>query len=180
MKDEIRQVIKGAGEMHEQEPYSPERRKFLEVMCFALGGLVAGLVAIPVIGVYLSPMLKAPSGTWRRAGPVHKFTVGQTVEVAFQDPSPLAWAGGAGKDAVWLRRVDAQNFVALSIYCQHLGCPVRWLPSTHLFMCPCHGGVYYADGKVAAGPPPRGLQHFPVRVRNGQVEVFTGAIPTTY
>ena len=44
------------------------------------------------------------------------------------------------------------EFVAFSVNCAHLGCPVRWLREAHLFMCPCHGGVYYEDGRVAAGP----------------------------
>jgi quinol---cytochrome c reductase iron-sulfur subunit, bacillus type len=46
-----------------------------------------------------------------------------------------------------------------------------------LFMCPCHGGVYYADGNVAAGPPPRGLFNYPVRVHDGQVEILASAVP---
>ena len=46
-----------------------------------------------------------------------------------------------------------------------------------LFLCPCHGGVYYADGTVSAGPPPRALPQYPVRVNNGQVEIQTSPIP---
>ena len=56
---------------------------------------------------------------------------------------------------------------------------MRWVPDAELFMCPCHGGVYYKDGKVAAGPPPRPLSRYPVRVRAGNVEVRTMPIPIT-
>ena len=42
-------------------------------------------------------------------------------------------------------------------FCTHLGCPVEWFPQSGLFMCPCHGGVYYEDGQHASGPPPEGL-----------------------
>ncbi len=42
-------------------------------------------------------------------------------------------------------------------FCTHLGCPVEWFPQSGLFMCPCHGGVYYEDGERASGPPPEGL-----------------------
>jgi menaquinol-cytochrome c reductase iron-sulfur subunit len=63
------------------------------------------------------------------------------------------------------------------VQCTHLGCPVSWLAGARLFMCPCHGGVYYPDGRVAAGPPPEPLPRYPVRVRNGQVELMVSAIP---
>jgi Rieske Fe-S protein len=47
-----------------------------------------------------------------------------------------------------------------------------------LFMCPCHGGVYYADGERASGPPPRGLFRCAWRVRRGRLEVQAPHYPT--
>ena len=69
------------------------------------------------------------------------------------------------------------QFVAFAVNCTHLGCPVRWLQQAELFMCPCHGGVYYKDGTVAAGPPPRPLTKYPVRINQGQVEILTTPTP---
>jgi menaquinol-cytochrome c reductase iron-sulfur subunit len=89
----------------------------------------------------------------------------------------MVWAGVTSLTASWLRRLDADRFVAFTVDCSHLGCPVRWLPTAGLFMCPCHGGVYYADGSVASGPPPHALFKYPVRVRDGQVEIMASAIP---
>ena len=40
----------------------------------------------------------------------------------------LPWAGVTAKTAAWLRRVSEDEFVAFSVNCAHLGCPVRWLP----------------------------------------------------
>jgi menaquinol-cytochrome c reductase iron-sulfur subunit len=54
---------------------------------------------------------------------------------------------------------------------------VQWVPDGQLFLCPCHGGVYYRNGEVAAGPPPKALFRYNVRVNNGQVEIQTHAIP---
>jgi menaquinol-cytochrome c reductase iron-sulfur subunit len=51
------------------------------------------------------------------------------------------------------------------------------MPEAKLFLCPCHGGVYYADGDVAAGPPPRPLFRYDVRVLNGLVQVKAAPIP---
>jgi menaquinol-cytochrome c reductase iron-sulfur subunit len=109
---------------------------------------------------------------------VEGFALGKTVRVTLLDASPLPWAGVTARTGAWLRREGEQAFVAFAVNCSHLGCPVRWLPSAELFMCPCHGGVYYRDGAVAAGPPPRALARYPVRVRGGQVEILTGPIPT--
>ncbi len=53
---------------------------------------------------------------------------------------------------------------------------MRWIDTAKLFLCPCHGGVYYADGSVAAGPPPAPLERYPVRVRGNHVEIRTTAL----
>jgi menaquinol-cytochrome c reductase iron-sulfur subunit len=116
---------------------------------------------------------------WRSVGSISAFQKGQTVEVRYEDASPLAWAGVTGQTAAWLRYEPNGTFTAFAVNCTHLGCPVRWLQSASLFMCPCHGGVYYEDGTVAAGPPPRPLIRYPVRVRNGQVEILTSPTPIT-
>jgi menaquinol-cytochrome c reductase iron-sulfur subunit len=157
--------------------YSPSRRRFLELISYLLSAIAAGLVAIPIVGAYLSPLLAVPPGQWRRVGKVSDFPVGSFVEVTFLNASPVPWSGVTAKQAAWLRRDPNDHFVALTIYCQHLGCPVRWESGSQLFLCPCHGGVYYASGTVAAGPPERALPRYPTRVRNGQVEIFTAAIP---
>ena len=72
-----------------------------------------------------------------------------------------------------MRRTGDQTFTAFAVNCTHLGCPVRWLQDAQLFMCPCHGGVYYGDGRVAGGPPPRPLFQYPVRVQGGEVQLLT-------
>ncbi len=80
------------------------------------------------------------------------------------------------KVAAWVRRVSETEFTAFSVNCSHLGCPVRWLPKAKLFMCPCHGGVYNKDGNVVAGPPPKSLNRYEVRIENGEVQLMTQAI----
>ena len=155
------------------------RRKTIGWLSAGLAALAATMVGVPVIGFLFAPLLEKTPEVWRPVGPVDRFKVGETTEVVFKDPSPLPWAGQVGKRGAWLRREAAERFVAFSINCAHLGCPVRWMAEAKLFMCPCHGGVYYADGKVAAGPPPRGLVRYDVRMRGGQVEIRTGPIPIT-
>ncbi|MBF6568314.1 MAG: Rieske 2Fe-2S domain-containing protein [Candidatus Binataceae bacterium] len=160
-----------------REVLSPERRRFLGRISLVLSAICAVIVGIPVVGFIFGPLIAPEQDVWRAVGAVGNFKAGETVSVSFLDPSPMEWAGVSALTAAWLRRLDSGGFVAFSVNCAHLGCPVRWLPKADLFMCPCHGGVYYADGSVAAGPPPRGLFKYPVRVRNGQVEILASAVP---
>jgi menaquinol-cytochrome c reductase iron-sulfur subunit len=155
------------------------RRELLIKLSFGVGALAAAAVGIPILGFLLSPLIREPPQVWRIIGPVDNFKVNQTVPVSFQDTSPLPWAGVTAESAAWLRRDSEDSFTAFSVNCTHLGCPVRWLGDAELFMCPCHGGVYYDDGTVAAGPPPKPLPTYPVRIRNGQVEILTSPIPIT-
>ena len=159
-----------------QDPELINRRKFLGRVSIALSGLGGALVGVPVIGFLFAPLLRRIPNSWQVVGAVEEFRVGETRQVVLRDDSPLPWAGVAARSAAWLRRDTEQDFVAFSVNCTHLGCPVRWLQDASIFMCPCHGGVFYKDGAVAAGPPPHPLTRYQVRVQNGQVEVLTDEI----
>ncbi len=156
------------------------RRQFFMHVSIALGSIAAVLVGIPIVGSILAPIIKKPKPEWRVVGAVDSFKVGGGyLKVDYVNTSPLPWAGVTAQSAAWLRRESEDKFIAFSVNCAHLGCPVRWIEGAKLFMCPCHGGVYYEDGSVAAGPPPRGLYQYPVRVNNGQVELLASPIPIT-
>jgi menaquinol-cytochrome c reductase iron-sulfur subunit len=164
----------------DEDEATPEllaRRRMLTRTCAALGACSAAAICAPIAGFVLAPLFRSQEPVWRAVGKLVDFKVGETVGVTFIDASPLKWAGVTAKTAAWLRRVSDTELVAFSVNCAHLGCPVRWLASAKLFMCPCHGGVYYADGSVAAGPPPHPLSRYPVRVVDDQVEIRADAIP---
>jgi menaquinol-cytochrome c reductase iron-sulfur subunit len=155
------------------------RRRFLEKLCIGLSGVCAAILGIPVVGFVVAPIFRKTTGKWISVGNISDYEIGKTVSVTITDPSSLPWAGITAKSALWLRRVNDAEFTAFSVNCTHLGCPVRWLQDADLFMCPCHGGVYYNDGTVAAGPPPKPLIRYDVRTANGQVQIKTMAIPIT-
>ncbi len=163
--------------MHGSHSMRSSRRGFLSVISFAAGAIAAATVAVPSI-TFLLGLRKAPQ-VWRTVGALDNFRLGTTVRVAFLDPSPLPWSGVTAGTAAWLRRTGDQEFTAFSVHCTHLGCPVLWLADADLFMCPCHGGVFYKSGQVASGPPPRSLVRYPVRVREGSVEILTSPVPIT-
>jgi len=156
------------------------RRRFLNRISLALSGLAAAVVSVPIIAYLLSPLLQPPPEEWLDLGLVENFQVGDTVEVAFNEPSSLPWAGQTARTAVWLRRTADRDFTAFGLNCTHLGCPVNWRPGAELFLCPCHGGVYYADGTVAGGPPPHPLVRYRVRIGdNDRVQVLTQPLSQT-
>lgn len=147
------------------------RRRLLGLFSVGVGGFAALAASWPLVGFFFAPLWRKFPPVWRNVGPIESFKIGATVEVTMATSGGLAWDGAAQDVGAWLRRNDETNFTVYNSKCTHLGCPVRWIPSAELFMCPCHGGVYYKDGDVAAGPPPDPLQQFPVRVQNGQVQV---------
>ena len=162
-----------------ETPGDLSRRRFLEKLSLALGGFCAAIVGLPLIGFIVAPLFRKVPQQWVTLGKVGDFQVGKTVTVTVIDSSPLPWAGITAKNAVWLRRESDTSFIAFSANCTHLGCPVRWMEGAELFMCPCHGGVYYKDGNVAAGPPPRPLVRYDVRIEDGEVKMNPVVVPIT-
>jgi menaquinol-cytochrome c reductase iron-sulfur subunit len=160
-----------------EAPEVLSRRRFLEKLSIALGSLCAAVVGLPLIGFVIAPLFRKAPELWVTLGKVGDFQIGKTASVTVLDSSPLPWAGITAKNAVWLRRESDTSFIAFSANCTHLGCPVRWMESAELFLCPCHGGVYYKDGNVAAGPPPRPLFRYDVRVENGEVKMKSVVVP---
>lgn len=155
------------------------RRRWLSRFSVGLAALAASIAGVPVVGFILAPFVRPKPEHWRVVGRVSDFPIDGTTKVTFENPSPVPWSGQVARTAAWLRRESETEFIAFAIDCTHLGCPVRWMAEANLFMCPCHGGVYYRNGMVAGGPPPRPLTRYPVRVRGDRVEIHTTPLPIT-
>ena len=94
-----------------------------------------------------------------------------TVQVGFPDdyrPGQVAYHSGRKLFIV----SNEKGFLSISARCTHLGCIVEWNRDHNMFLCPCHGGKFDAEGKNVAGPPPRPLDLFAIRLDdNGALEV---------
>jgi len=165
--------------MNETENEEITRRKFFMKISLGLAGLSAAVAAIPVVSALIAPLLEKKEEKWRTVGKINNFQVGTTSLVTFINADPEPYAGMTAKSAAWLRRNNQTDFIAFAANCTHLGCPVRWEKDAHLFMCPCHGGVYYANGSVAAGPPPKPLTRYEVRIFHEDVQIKTAPLPIT-
>ncbi len=165
--------------MSDESKKEISRRDFFLKISLGLAGVSAVAVAVPVVSALIAPLLEKKNQQWRTVGKMNDFQTGTTNLVTFINADPKPYAGVTAKSSAWLRRTDQNNFIAFAANCTHLGCPVRWEKDAHLFMCPCHGGVYYANGNVAGGPPPKPLTRYEVRLLNGEVQIKTAPIPLT-
>src|SRR5947199_6923189 len=154
------------------------RRGFLFKLGLALNVVGAALVGIPVIGFITAPMRRSGGQSWIQVGSVANFPEGETRLAIYRNPVSVEWDGATANTACWVRHVQGDRFQVFAVNCTHLGCPVRWFAQSRLFMCPCHGGAYYEDGSRASGPPPRGLFEYDYEIRQGQLWVRGGQLPT--
>jgi len=159
----------------------PSRRQMLMTLGIALNAVAGALFAAPVIGYILGPALRREREeglAWITLGPISNFPEGETRLATYRNPLVRPWDGETGAIPCWVRRIAADKFQVFAINCTHLGCPVRWFPQSGLFMCPCHGGAYYADGSRASGPPPRGLFEYKYTIVGGKLWIEAGQLPT--
>ena len=157
------------------------RRTLLVRLGIGFNVLVATLLGVPIVRYILSPVARARrSGyqSWLSLGSLDQFPAGQTRLATYRNPVVSPWDGETATIACWVRRIGAEHFQVFAINCAHLGCPVRWFPQSNLFMCPCHGGAYYADGSRASGPPERGLFEYRYKIEAGNLFIKAGEIPT--
>lgn len=168
--------------MTEATAPEPERRNFL-LWITAIAGAVATLIlAVPLVA-YVLGALRRHKVEWITLGPIGKFPLNETRLETFDNTIRQPWDGMVAHMGVYVRNLgkdknQKDQFLVFAMNCAHLGCPVTWFPQSGLFMCPCHGGVYYETGERASGPPPRGLFHCVWRVENGQLEIQAPHLPT--
>lgn len=75
----------------------------------------------------------------------------------------------SGRKFLLIRREESIR--AFSTTCTHLGCQVHWKPEKKTFFCPCHDGVFDADGNPISGPPPSPLAQYNVEIRGSSIFV---------
>lgn len=159
----------------------PTRRGFLFKLGVGMQVVAGTLLALPLVGYAFSALAAKDPRQWVSLGKSADFVEGSTRLATYTNPKRVAWGGKAATDIpCWVRAVPGGGFQVFAINCAHLGCPVRFFDESQLFMCPCHGGVYYADGSRASGPPPRGLFEYQTKVENDQLMIFAGRLPTLH
>jgi Rieske Fe-S protein len=168
------------------------RSTFLSIATLGLGGVIGGIITVPVLGFAVLPSFTNQQETEVNLGPVDEFPEGEFVIASFmEDPS----VGEVTRRTMFVRNngpLDGvPSFTMLYSRCVHLGCPtqpngliaedekkefgegrskVELIPVLATgFGCPCHGGQYDTEGNRTAGPPVRALDRAEFSIRDGNV-----------
>jgi Rieske Fe-S protein len=175
------------------------RNKFLEGATIGLGGLIGGILTVPVAGFAVLPPFLGQKRHKVDMGPIADLAEGQWYIATFMtDPAEgetsrrTAFVRNNG--TVTVRSKPEPSFTIISNRCAHLGCPVQANGPTGAilgeknvvehtkngkillrpvlpagFGCPCHGGQYDTEGNRTAGPPVRGLDRYEFEIDNGHL-----------
>ncbi|MGD0713659.1 MAG: hypothetical protein ABSB24_05675 [Gaiellaceae bacterium] len=175
------------------------RSRFLEGATLGLGGVIGGLVTLPVAGFALLPPFLGQKRHETDLGPLTDFPEGKWFIATFMtDPKE----GEVSRRTAFVRNngivQNVPSFTIISNRCAHLGCPVQANGPTGAilgeknvlehtvngpillrpvvpagFGCPCHGGQYDTEGNRTAGPPVRALDRYSFEIKNGHVVLLS-------
>ncbi len=151
-------------------PESHARRNFLSRFVIAVQAAIGGAVTYVVGGAALAPSFSAHSRTWQRAASVNDLADGVPTPVTLRLIRQDGYRQVVDRRVVYIQR-DGAGVRVLDSTCTHLGCRTRYDDASKHFVCPCHGGVYDADGSVLDGPPPAPLRRIDARIDGNDVVV---------
>ena len=152
---------------------SSGRRSFLGLLLGAGAATVGAVLSLPLLRFVLHPIFngKIPS-SWKEVCDVEDLAkvttpVRKLVKIEQRD----GWRKLVTEKALYVCKDANGKLCAFSSVCPHLGCSVSWHDEKNNFVCPCHNGQFTAEGKLLAGPPPRGLDQLEIKVEGGMLMV---------
>jgi menaquinol-cytochrome c reductase iron-sulfur subunit len=149
---------------HHQDPDYITRTRFLSGVAVAGGAVLTAAILVPLVGFAVADTVKEEEWRWVDAGALSDFPAGNTTSIAISGPNPQA------DRRAFVRNKDGL-LIAIWNRCAHLGCPVQYIAAGDNYICPCHGGAYDSLGRTTAGPPPRPLDRFDIKVVAGGKDV---------
>ncbi len=132
------------------------RRRFLEWGVWGILATIGSALASVLGAAVVLPSLGSRRDSSYVLGEVEKLTPQpQRFDLVYEEKQ--GWWSERRSQVFYAARADAGDVLVLSSVCSHLGCTVRWEEKSSHFICPCHGGIYDAQGRVVSGPPPAPL-----------------------
>jgi menaquinol-cytochrome c reductase iron-sulfur subunit len=153
-------------------PPSLGRRRTLVLLVNTVAATIGAALAALLGTFALRPAAAASRERWIRAGSSGDLKAGVPVPRVISFSRVDGWYRERARETVFLVWDGAETVRAFSATCTHLGCQVRWEAEAKRFLCPCHGGVYDATGRVIEGPPPRPLDTLEARIDAGGGDVL--------
>ena len=151
------------------------RRGFLGVATWAIGGLISAGVGIPAVAYIVGPAISSNKIiNWIRLGSISKVELGTPTLFKARVERVSGWIVEEDQLSVYVLTDNGRDLIAMSNICTHLGCRVRWIADSDQFYCPCHVGIFDREGNVVAGPPPRPLDRYEVKVEDEQLFILGG------
>ncbi len=149
------------------------RRRFLSRGVMVLGGGAALFLVGLLWASTQGPSMVLRERKWVRVGRLSDFPPGRirNVNISFEVKDGY-YTSRVVRPIMISREAGAGELVVFQSKCTHLGCTVRWDERKELFLCACHGGQFYRDGRVKAGPPSRSLDRYQVKVESGELMVL--------
>jgi quinol---cytochrome c reductase iron-sulfur subunit, bacillus type len=156
------------------QPPSSERRSILLAAIYGFVSLISTGLGIPALLYLFVPPRARNQGAWIDAGTVDQFEPNKPQEITLRRNRVDGWKVSSEKATAWVVKSDKAEVTAFSPWCTHLGCAYHWEESRDQFVCPCHGSYFSMDGQVIAGPAPRPLDRYDVRIEG--TRVWLGAV----
>jgi len=152
-----------------------DRRDFMSITTFTIGGLIGLGIMIPAIRYVVGPALQEQEEKdWIRLGSTSKVEIGTPTLFKAKIQRQTGWIVNEEELSVFVLTENNRDFIALSNICTHLGCRVRWISEQGQFFCPCHNAIFDKDGEVVTGPPPKPLDQYQVKIEDDQIYVLGG------
>jgi Rieske Fe-S protein len=148
------------------------RRRTLILFVNAAVALIGGSLSALLGAFAFGPKARAAEGRWVRAGTTSDLKPDEPVARVLSVSRVDGWYRERARETIFLVWDGDRTIRAMSATCTHLGCQVRWEVKDKKFRCPCHGGVYAADGTVLEGPPPRPLDTIEARIDPADTSVL--------
>jgi len=147
-----------------------DRRKVLARIVQFVSAAIGALFVLPVIA-----FIRGSSSAGRDDGfdPIAKIgDLGEEVtRVSFARLIRDGWMVRTIQEYVWVRKKPDGAIVVFEPHCTHLGCAYSWNQTNQHFECPCHGGKFDKDGNRLAGPPPRPLDRYELKMEGNQISI---------
>jgi len=155
-------------------PMAPEergktRRSLLVGAIHAIWALILAALGVPATAYLLLPPKVRETDEWIDIGDVTKLPTGQPVEMVFRQNRADGWKIGSEKLTAWVVKTSSSSVVAFGPQCTHLGCAYHWDEGKSQFVCPCHNSLFSVEGSVLAGPAPRPLDRYDLKVDGGRL-----------